>query len=402
MADDGLAAFKKHAGDGLVDRIAGIQNGAEAKDDGSELGFGEEFELRGGFDDGRGGGGEGDELVDHGGEFDAAEGLEADPEFEGVEAARGEQRPSDEVGDAFGAAGFGVEIVGVDADGIEAALAGEEGGVAGGEEEGSAVGGVDVQPDVFFGGDAGDLLEIVDEAEVGGAGGGDDGDGEEVALAEGGDFGAEAIRTHAEGGVARDFDDGLEAEAELDGGFFNAEMGDFRAEEAKAGELGREAFFADGPGELGEAEVVAGEEEAHVVALGASGGESSTGGEGESGQLGQPGEDLLFEDGGGGGLVEGVHGVVEGGEEGFGGEGGQEDGGVEMGGGVGVPGLDGVLGDEAEAGEEGGGGGAGVGLRGRLEGSLRLVEPVLVVGAGAVEVLGEGVRHGRRPGRLGR
>ena len=53
--------------------------------------------------------------------FARAEGLKRDPQFQGVEAAAGEQGSRDQIGDAFVFVEFRVEVVSIELDGIEVA-----------------------------------------------------------------------------------------------------------------------------------------------------------------------------------------------------------------------------------------------------------------------------------------
>lgn len=66
------------------------------------------------------------------------------------------------------------EFVEVEGDGGGAVEAGELGAAGGAEEEPGAVGGVDVEAGAVVFADVGDLREGVDEARVGGSGGGGD------------------------------------------------------------------------------------------------------------------------------------------------------------------------------------------------------------------------------------
>ncbi len=143
--------------------------------------------------------------VDEGAEPGAAEGAEGDGDLEDVGAAGGPEGAAEEVGETGLGVVVGVEVVGgvaedgevggvaygeesgggrlpaefvqVDGDGTGPVEAVEEPAVGRAEEDGASVGGVDVEFGAVGRGDVGELRERVDEALVGGSGGGDDEDG---------------------------------------------------------------------------------------------------------------------------------------------------------------------------------------------------------------------------------
>ena len=155
--------------------------------------------------------GVGADLVDEGAEAVASEGFEGDGDFEDVGSATGAQGAAEEVGEPGVGVVVGVEVVGVlfeggevvgvvdveeaggdglpaefvqvEGDGVGVLEAGEVVAVAVAEQEGAAVGRVDVEAGVMGCAQAGDVGEGVDEAGVGGAGGG----GDEVGAGVGGE-----------------------------------------------------------------------------------------------------------------------------------------------------------------------------------------------------------------------
>ncbi|CAM5690200.1 hypothetical protein SFUMM280S_05058 [Streptomyces fumanus] len=223
----------------------------------------------------------------------------------------------------------------------------------GAEQQAAAVGRVDVQPGAVGGAAGGDLGQRVDEAGVGGAGGG----GDEVGA----------------GGVAQGVVEGVGVEAAGRGG-----DGDGVGQAVEPGGAGQRVV---GVGAVHEAQagsvVLAGEEDGELVGFGAAGGDEGVGG---AGLVGEGAGDEGFQGGGGGGLVPGVEGGVEGagGEVGGGGDGERRS--VQVAGAQGVGGVGGAGGEGGDEGAQG----VGVAVVGED------------VAEGVAELCGDGVRAAGR------
>ncbi len=185
-----------------------------------------------------------------------------------------------------------------------------------GEERAAAVGGVDVEPGAVPGGEVGDVVQRVDGSGVGGAGGGDDGDRGGALPAGLGEGVGQRFGFHAELAVDGDGADGAFAEAEQRGGALDGEVGGLGGQDPGA-DVVRDAVQLD----VGAESLVAGEHQAHQVGLGAAGGEHAGRAFGpEADGAGEFGEEFALQGGGGGGLVPGVLGRVEGADREVGGD----------------------------------------------------------------------------------
>lgn len=159
------------------------------------------------------------------------------------------------VGDGEEACGDGLpaEFVQVDGEGVGAAEACDAGAVAGAEGEEASVRGVDVEVGAVLLAQVGDGFERVDEAGVGGAGGGGDEDG----AGGGGEGFGEAGGVEGAGGGG---ETGGGGQAEEPGGAGDRVVGAGSVEDGQAGSV---AF--------------AGEEQGELVGLGAAGGDEGVG-----------------------------------------------------------------------------------------------------------------------------
>ena len=249
----------------------------------------------------------------------------------------------------------------------------------GAEQQAAAVGRVDVEPGAVTHRELGDRGQRVDGPEVGGPGGGDDGQRDLVAPGERVQGRAEGVGTHPAFGVGRDRDHAALAETEDRGVAGDGEVRLIGGEDAQpAGGEGRDAVEVGIGVEAAAQDLVAGEQQAHEVGLGPAGGQDAGAGAGVADGAGQGPDDMLLDLAGGGRLVPGVEGLVERGHRGLGGDADGEGRAVQVRGAVRMRGIGGAPGQEAAEGGEG------------LEGVLALV------GQGAEAGGGDGVADGLR------
>lgn len=183
------------------------------------------------------------------------------------------------------------------------------------DQQPAAVGGVDVEPDLAVAADGADRRQRVDDAAVGGAGGGRDGHRDPIRGGQRVQLGLERRRVHAAGGVDGDAAHRVVGQAEQQRGLGDAEV-------ALGGGQDRQALLARRPlrsreaGECG----LAGQEERLQVGLGAAGGEHPVGG-GEAEAAADPADQPPLDEGADAGLVVGVHRGVHRRQHGLGGDG---------------------------------------------------------------------------------
>ena len=111
VADDGWSAIEealaKPERSVRSESISALEGARERHR--AQLGFAHEFQCARPANHIRGMIGQRDGAIDHRGQLVAPEGLKRDPEFQGVEAAAGEQGICDQIGNAFFFVAFRVE-----------------------------------------------------------------------------------------------------------------------------------------------------------------------------------------------------------------------------------------------------------------------------------------------------
>lgn len=175
-------------------------------------------------------------------------------------------------------------------------------------QEPAAIRGVDVQPDPLASADVADRGQRVDAAEVGGAGGRDDGDGDEPGGVAARELLLEGVDAHLLGVVARHADDRVGGEAQDPGALLHAEVADVAHEDPHP-------LPVDCREPVHGRRLVAGEQQRLQVGLAAAAREDAVRVVAEAGAARGPVDERALDEGRARALVPRVHRRVDAGED---------------------------------------------------------------------------------------